>query len=113
MAGAAVAAAVFVKPYALVMLPWLALTQGWRPLVVFGLVLTGGLLLPAATYGWNGNLTLLHEWYGRSRIRTGPNLLGARPSRSPRCGRSGSGPAPPRLALRSRQLSSWSRQGSP
>src|SRR6185295_13803075 len=61
VAGAAISAGVFVKPYALVLLPWLAWTVGWRSLVVFGLVLAAGLMLPAASYGWNGNLALLHE----------------------------------------------------
>ena len=74
-AGAAIAAGVFVKPYALVMVPWLAWTLGWRPFVPFGLVLAGGLVLPAASYGWNGNLTLLHEWYRTVTATTGPNLL--------------------------------------
>ena len=77
LAGAAIAAAVFVKPYALVLLPWLAWTVGWRSLVVFGLVLAAGLLLPAASYGWSGNLTLLHEWYRTVTDTTAPNLLGA------------------------------------
>ena len=77
VAGAAIGAAVFVKPYALVLLPWLAWTLGLRPLLVFGLVLAGGLLLPAAFYGWNGNLTLLHEWYRTVTETIGPNLLGA------------------------------------
>ena len=76
IAGAAIGAAVFVKPYALVLLPWLALTVGWRSLVVFGLVLAAGLMLPAASYGWNGNLALLHEWYRTVSETTGPNLLG-------------------------------------
>ena len=75
-AGACVAAGVFVKPYALVLVPWLAWTLGWRPFVTFGLVLAGGLVLPAASYGWNGNLTLLHEWYRTVTDTTGPNLLG-------------------------------------
>jgi len=66
---------VFVKPYALVLVPWLAWTLGWRPFVAFGLVLAGGLLLPAATYGWNGNLTLLYEWYRTVTETTAPNLL--------------------------------------
>jgi hypothetical protein len=74
-AGAFVAAGVFVKPYALVLVPWLGWTLGWRPFVPLGLVLTGGLLLPAATYGWNANLTLLHEWYGTVIETTAPNLL--------------------------------------
>ena len=40
-------------------------------------MLAVGLLLPAASYGWNGNLTLLHEWYRTVTDTTGPNLLGA------------------------------------
>jgi hypothetical protein len=74
-AGALVAAGVFVKPYALVMVPWLAWTLGWRPFVPFGLVMAGGLLLPAASYGWSGNLILLNEWYRTVTETTGPNLL--------------------------------------
>ena len=77
VAGAAVAAAVFVKPYALVLLPWLAWTMGWRSVAVFGLVLATGLLVPVPSYGWNGNLTLLHEWYRTVTTTTRGNLLGA------------------------------------
>ena len=76
MAATAIAAAVFVKPYALVMLPWLAWTAA-PSLMVFALVMGAGLLLPAASYGWNGNVTLLHEWYRTVTETTGPNLLGA------------------------------------
>ena len=74
-AGAFVAAGVFVKPYALVLVPWLAWTLGWRAFVAFGLVLAVGLLLPAATYGWHGNLTLLHDWYRTVTDTTAPNLM--------------------------------------
>jgi hypothetical protein len=77
VAGAAIAAAVFVKPYALVLLPWLAWTAGGQSLLVFALVIGVGLLLPAASYGWSGNVTLLHEWYRTVADTTGPNLLGA------------------------------------
>ncbi len=76
-AGAAIAAGVFVKPYALVLVPWLARTFGWRPFVPFTLVTAVGLLLPAVTYGWDGNLTLLHEWYRTVTDTTAPNLLSA------------------------------------
>jgi hypothetical protein len=76
-AGAAIAAGVFVKPYALVLVPWLARTFGWRPFVPFTLVTAAGLILPALTYGWAGNLTLLHEWYRTVTDTTGPNLLSA------------------------------------
>ena len=73
-AGAFVAAGVFIKPYALVMVPWLAWTLGWPPFVTFGLVLAAGLLLPAASYGWTGNLVLLHDWYRTVTDTTAPNL---------------------------------------
>jgi hypothetical protein len=76
-AGAAVAAAVFVKPYALVLLPWLAWTVGGEALLVFAAVAAAGLLLPAAWYGWDGNLGLLSEWYRTVSDTTAPNLLGA------------------------------------
>ena len=76
-AGAAIAAGVFVKPYALVLVPWLARTFGWRPFVPFTLVMAAGLILPAVTYGWDGNLTLLHEWCRTVTDTTGPNLLSA------------------------------------
>jgi hypothetical protein len=75
LAGTCIAVGVFVKPYALILVPWLAWTRGWRPIGVFVLVVAGGLLLPAATYGWNGNLTLLHEWYRTVTETTEPNLL--------------------------------------
>jgi hypothetical protein len=74
-AGAAVAAGVFVKPYALALVPWLVRTFGWRSLVSFTLVMVAGLILPAVSYGWEGNLTLLHEWYRTVTQTTRPNLL--------------------------------------
>jgi hypothetical protein len=74
-AGVLVGAAVFVKPYALVLVPWLAWRLGVRSLVSFGVVLALGLLLPVAFYGWQGNLTLLQEWYRTVTSTTAPNLL--------------------------------------
>src|SRR5262249_60946856 len=76
-AGALVAAGVFVKPYALILVPWLAWRLGWRPFVPLGLVLASGLALPAAFYGWSGNVTLLHEWGRTVAETTGPNLMGS------------------------------------
>ena len=52
-AGAAIAAGVFVKPYALVLVPWLARTAGWSPFVPFTLVI-GGRPHPAGRHLWLG-----------------------------------------------------------
>jgi hypothetical protein len=73
--GALVGAGVFVKPYALILVPWLLVTQGWRSIRAFALVLVAGLLLPVLTYGWHGNITLLHEWYRTVTETTAPNLM--------------------------------------
>ena len=75
-AGALVAAGVFVKPYAFVLVPWLAWALGWRPFLTFAVVMAAGLLAPVLAYGWHGNLTLLSEWYRTVTETTGPNLLG-------------------------------------
>ena len=74
-AGGLIAAGVFIKPYALVLLPWLVWTQGWRPLMPFALVVTAGLALPAVSYGWEGNIALLQGWYRTVTDTTAPNLL--------------------------------------
>jgi hypothetical protein len=74
-AGALVALAAFIKPYALVLLPWVAISAGPSGLVGFSLALAGGLALPALIYGWTGNLALLADWYRTVSDTTSPNLL--------------------------------------
>lgn len=66
---------VFVKPYALVLVPWLVLVAGWTALLGFSGVIIAGLAVPAVVYGWQGNLALLHDWYRTVTDTTGPNLL--------------------------------------
>jgi hypothetical protein len=75
LAGALVAAAVFVKPYGLIFVPWLALALGSPALVSFALVMAAGLMLPAAIYGWKGNLDLLAGWWHTVSSTTAPNLF--------------------------------------
>jgi hypothetical protein len=75
LAGTLIGAAVFVKPYALVLLPWLAVTQGVSAVLACGGVVGAGLLMPAAVYGWSGNLDLLTAWYRTVIHTTAPNLL--------------------------------------
>lgn len=98
-AGLSVAAGVFVKPYALVLAPWLIWRLGWRVLVPFSLLFAAGLALPAAVYGWQGNLTLLHEWYRTVTETTGPNLMGLDNMSFASMWAKWLGPGPPAVAL--------------
>ena len=75
-AGALVGAAVFVKPYALILVPWLLVAKGWRAIAMAASVVAVGLLLPAVVYGWIGNLDLLRGWLRTVTDSTVPNLLG-------------------------------------
>jgi hypothetical protein len=75
-AGVLVGVGVFVKPYALVFLPWLIWVSGAGALAAFSGVMAAGLLLPAAVYGWAGNLDLLAGWYRLVTESTAHTLLG-------------------------------------
>jgi hypothetical protein len=75
LAGALIAVAVFVKVYALVLLPWLALAVGSTAVLAFMAVVAAGLLLPVLVYGWDGNLSLLAGWFHTVTSTTEPNLL--------------------------------------
>jgi hypothetical protein len=76
LAGALVGLAVFVKPYAVILLPWVALASGAGAAIVSGGVVVAGLLLPAAVYGWTGNLDLLAAWYRTVTGSTASTLVG-------------------------------------
>ena len=75
LAGAVAGAAVFVKPYALVLLPWLVVTQGWMAGAATLAVAIVGLLLPITIYGWSGNVELLNGWLRTVTESTAPLLL--------------------------------------
>ena len=77
VAGALIGAAAFVKPYALILVPWLAFTYGLSAALASGVVLVLGLLLPIVRYGWSGNLQLLADWYRTVSASTVPNLTSA------------------------------------
>ena len=74
-AGALAGLAIFVKPYALVLVPWLLVAGGVAALGACLGVLLAGLLLPAVVYGWTGNLNELYGWYRTVTDTTAPNLL--------------------------------------
>jgi hypothetical protein len=74
-AGALVGAGVFVKPYALILVPWLWFAGGVRAAAALAATLAAGLILPAAVYGWSGNLDQVRGWYRTVTDTTAPNLL--------------------------------------
>ncbi len=74
-AGALVALGVFVKPYTLILVPWVWLVAGAPGLVAGGATLAIGLLLPALVYGWQGNIDQVLGWYRTVTDTSAPNLL--------------------------------------
>lgn len=74
-AGAFLGLSVLVKPYGLLFLPWLLVSEGITAGAAATAVTGLGLLLPAAIYGWQGNLDLLTAWYGNVMGSTPANLL--------------------------------------
>jgi hypothetical protein len=75
-AGLLLALAVIVKPYAVIFLPWLATRRSRTAFAA----MTAGLvalllLLPAARYGWDGNLRLLGDWWHTVTATSAPNLV--------------------------------------
>jgi hypothetical protein len=77
IAGVLMGAAAFVKPYALLLLPWLAVSYGFSAALAAAFVLIAGLVVPALFYGWAGNAQLLVEWFRTVTGSTGGLLLGA------------------------------------
>jgi hypothetical protein len=75
LTGALVGIGVFVKPYAVILLPWLLPGVGLQGVAAAAMVLAIGLLMPALVYGWTGNVNLVVEWYRTVTETTAPNLL--------------------------------------
>jgi glycosyl transferase family 87 len=73
-AGLLVAAAIVVKPYAVLLVPYLAARRKPASLAGVGLGLGTALLLPATLYGFAGNARLLGEWWRTVTETTAPNL---------------------------------------
>jgi hypothetical protein len=73
-AGALLALAVIVKPYAVMFLPWLAVRRSRAAFAAMILGLAVLLALPAARYGWQGNLQLHADWWHTVTATTAPNL---------------------------------------
>ena len=74
-AGVLVGVGVFIKPYAIVLVPWLLLAGGPTPAAFAAAVIGAGLVAPAAVYGRQGNGVELSEWYRTVTGTTGANLI--------------------------------------
>ena len=75
LAGLLVALAIVVKPYGVLLLPWLAARRHPRSIVSAGAGVAAALLLPALLYGLDGNVVLHREWLRTVVDTTAPNLL--------------------------------------
>ena len=73
-AGALIALAVVVKPYALLFLPWLAAGRR-RAFVTATAGVIGAVVIPAVVYGATSTLDLHTQWWRVVRDSTAPNLL--------------------------------------
>lgn len=74
-AGALVGLGVFVKPYAVLLMPWLIVAAGVPAVLASTGALAVGLAVPAAIYGWTENLEQIAAWYRTVTTTTAPNLL--------------------------------------
>ena len=74
-AGVLLAISVVVKPYGAIFAPWLATRRKRAAFVAMIVALVLLLLLPAARYGWSGNLRLIAGWWRTVTATTAPNLM--------------------------------------
>ena len=74
-AGVSLAAAIVVKPYALLFLPWLAAIRRRRALAAALGGLVVALVLPILTHGMSAVLALHRSWWSTVTTTTAPNLL--------------------------------------
>lgn len=70
-------AAVVIKPYAVVFLPWAVLLHGRRTLVPLAVGSVAVLALPAVLYGLDGTIALHRQWWATVTESTAPNLTNA------------------------------------
>ncbi|HVJ26738.1 MAG TPA: glycosyltransferase family 87 protein, partial [Vicinamibacterales bacterium] len=73
-AGLLIAGAIVLKPYAVLLLPWLVGRRRVASLAGAALGTAVALLLPASVYGFDGNARLLGEWWRTVTDTTAPNL---------------------------------------
>ena len=74
LAAAALVAAVVVKPYAVLFLPWVVLLGGWRAALSAAVGMAAVLVAPLGLYGVQGTVDLHKDWWATVTTSTAPNL---------------------------------------
>jgi hypothetical protein len=74
-AGLLIAGAIVLKPYVVLLLPWLVARRRMASVAGAAAGIVLALLLPAVLYGFDGNLHLLGEWLRTVTETTAPNLV--------------------------------------
>jgi len=77
LAGALVALGVVLKPYALLLIPWLVLRRRWPSIAACVAGLAVALGLPLLRYFAGDTVALHKQWWGTVRDTTAPNLTSA------------------------------------
>jgi hypothetical protein len=75
LAGVLVAIAVMIKPYALILLPWIAARRKPPSIVAAAAGVAAGLMLPAAIYGVDGAIDLYRGWWTTVSTTTGGTMV--------------------------------------
>jgi hypothetical protein len=74
-AGAIVALAIVLKPYALILAPWVVARRRARAVVALFTTLTAGVALPVLVYGVDGTVELHRQWWETVMATTESTLL--------------------------------------
>lgn len=72
--GLLVAIAFVLKPYAIVLLPWVLARRQWRSIAALLVGMAAVVVLPAVRYGAGGTIALHHAWWSTVVTTTAPNL---------------------------------------
>lgn len=75
LAGMLVAIAIVLKPYALILAPWLIARRRWPSIVALAIGLLIACVLPVSVYGLDGTLDLYRDWWRTVTSTTDGTLL--------------------------------------
>ena len=75
IAGVLIGLSVVLKPYALILLPWIAARRRWPPVVSAAITLAIACVLPLPLYGVDGTIALYRDWWRTVSDTTAGTLL--------------------------------------